>query len=53
MTEFPQLVQRYGIMSTPHVVINEDTSFVGAQPLEIFIEQIALALSKGYNPMYS
>ncbi len=53
MTEFPHLVQRYGIMSTPHIVINEDTSFVGAQPPEIFIEQINLALSKGFNPMYS
>lgn len=53
MTEFPHLVQRYGIMSTPHIVINEDTSFVGAQPPEVFIEQIALALSRGYNPMYS
>ncbi len=53
MTEFPHLVQRYGIMSTPHIVVNEDTSFVGAQPPEIFIDQINLALSKGYNPMYS
>ncbi len=53
MTEFPHLVQRYGIMSTPHIVINEDTSFVGAQPPEIFIEQINLALNKGFNPMYS
>lgn len=53
MTEFPHLVQKYGIMSTPHIVINEDTSFIGAQPPEIFIEQINLALSKGFNPMYS
>ncbi len=53
MTEFPYLVQRYGIMSTPHVVINEDTSFAGAQPPEVFIEQIAMALRRDYNPMYS
>lgn len=53
MTEFPYLVQRYGIMSTPHIVINEDTSFIGAQPPEVFLEQIALALSRSYNPMYS
>jgi glutaredoxin-like protein len=53
MTEFPQLVQRYGIMSTPHVVINEDTSFVGAQPPEIFLEQIGIALRRDFNPMYS
>ncbi|MCZ7385465.1 MAG: thioredoxin family protein [Candidatus Methanoperedens sp.] len=53
MTEFPQLVQRYGIMSTPHIVINEDTSFVGAQPPEIFLEQIGIALRRDFNPMYS
>jgi glutaredoxin-like protein len=53
MTEFPYLVQRYGVMSVPHIVINEDTSFVGAQPPEVFIQQIVLALSRGYNPMYS
>ncbi len=53
MTEFPYLVQRYGIMSTPHIVINEDTSFAGAQPPEVFIEQIAMALRRDYNPMYS
>ncbi len=53
MTEFPYLVQRYSVMSTPHIVINEDTSFVGAQPAEAFIEQIKMALRAGYNPMYS
>jgi len=53
MTEFPQLVQRYGIMSTPHIVINGDTSFVGAQPPEIFLEQIGIALRRDFNPMYS
>jgi len=53
MTEFPYLVQRYGVMSVPHIVINEDTSFMGAQPHEVFIEQIALALRASYNPMYS
>ncbi|VVB91505.1 Thioredoxin [uncultured archaeon] len=53
MTEFPYLVQRYGIMSTPHIVINEDTAFMGAQPPEVFIEQINMALRASYNPMYS
>jgi len=53
MTEFPYLVQRYSVMSVPHVVINEDTSFVGAQPSEVFIEQINMALKASYNPMYS
>lgn len=53
MTEFPYLVQRYSVMSVPHVVINENTSFVGAQPAEAFIEQIHMALRASYNPMYS
>ncbi len=53
MTEFPYLVQRYSVMSVPHIVINEDTAFVGAQPAEVFIEQINLALRGSYNPMYS
>ncbi|MFZ3384611.1 MAG: thioredoxin family protein [Candidatus Methanoperedens sp.] len=53
MVEFPYLVQRYSVMSVPHIVINNDTSFVGAQPPEIFIEQIALALRSADNPMYT
>lgn len=53
MTEFPHLVQRYSVMSVPHIVINEDTSFIGAQPPEAFIEQIKMALRASYNPMYS
>ncbi len=53
MIEFPYLAQRYRIMSVPHIVINNDTSFLGAQPPEVFIEQIALALRSAYNPMYS
>ncbi|MCZ7357660.1 MAG: thioredoxin family protein [Candidatus Methanoperedens sp.] len=53
MTEFPYLAQRYSVMSVPTIVINEDTSFMGAQPPEIFIEQIGMALRQSYNPMYS
>jgi glutaredoxin-like protein len=53
MMEFPHLVQKYSVMSVPHIVINEDTSFVGAHPAQIFIDQINLALRSGYNPMYS
>lgn len=53
MIEFPYLVQKYSVMSVPHIVINNDTSFTGAQPPEIFIQQIELALRSAYNPMYS
>ncbi|HMB44585.1 MAG TPA: thioredoxin family protein, partial [Candidatus Methanoperedens sp.] len=38
MVEFPYLAQRYSVMSVPHIVINENTSFIGAHPPEIFIE---------------
>ncbi len=53
MMEFPHLVQKYSVMSVPHIVINQDTSFVGAHPAEIFIDQINMALRSGNNPMYS
>ena len=53
IVEFPYMVQRYSVMSVPHIVINNDTSFIGAHPPEIFIEQISLALRSAYNPMYS
>ncbi len=53
MTEFPYLAQRYSVMSVPHIVINENTTFMGAQPPEVFIEQIHMALRASYNPMYS
>jgi glutaredoxin-like protein len=50
--EFPHLVQRYSVMSVPKVIINEDTTFIGAHPEGYFIEQILAAISS-YNPMYS
>lgn len=53
MIEFPYLVQKYSVMSVPHIVINENTSFMGAQPIEVFIEQINMALRQSLNPMYS
>ena len=53
MIEFPYLVQKYSVMSVPHIVINEDTAFVGAQQIEFFIEQINMALRQSFNPMYS
>lgn len=53
MIEFPYLVQKYNVMSVPHIVINEDTAFVGAQQIEVFIEQINMALQQSFNPMYS
>jgi len=53
MLEFPYLVQRYNVMSVPHIVINENTTLLGAHSPEVFIEQINMALRSGDNPMYS
>jgi len=35
--EFPHLVNRYGVMAVPKVIINEKTSFEGAVPEEEFV----------------
>jgi len=53
ISEFPYLAQRYAVMSVPKIVINEDYSFIGAQPAEYFVEQILMALRARDNPMYS
>lgn len=39
-TEFPQLVNRYGVRGVPHTVINEITSVVGAMPEEDFAARV-------------
>ncbi len=40
MTEFPHLVQRYNVTSTPKTIINEADSFLGALPAEAVYLQI-------------
>jgi glutaredoxin-like protein len=42
--EFPQLAQKYGVMSVPKIVINEKTSFEGAVPPQIFAKKILESL---------
>lgn len=44
--EFPQLVQKYNVMSVPKTVINEKVQFVGAMPEEQFFGQVLKALSQ-------
>lgn len=44
VTEFPQLGQRYGVMGVPKVVINEDHSFEGALPENLFVEHVLNAV---------
>ena len=44
VTEFPQLGQKYGVMGVPKVVINEDHSFEGALPENMFVEHVLNAV---------
>jgi len=41
--EFPHLVQKYGVMGVPKVIINETIQFDGAQPEPVFINHILKA----------
>ena len=42
--EFPHLANRYHVRGVPMVVINETTSFVGAQPEALFVDKILEAV---------
>lgn len=44
VTEFPQLGQKYGVMGVPKIVINEEHSFEGALPENLFIEHVVNAV---------
>jgi predicted DsbA family dithiol-disulfide isomerase len=44
--EFPQLSQRYRVMSVPKIVVNGTHEFVGAQPEERFLAAIRQAIGK-------
>jgi predicted DsbA family dithiol-disulfide isomerase len=45
-TEFPHLVQRYGVFGVPRTVINEDFSVEGAVPEEKLLSEITRAVKK-------
>jgi thioredoxin-related protein len=42
-TEFPELSQKYRVMSVPKIVVNEKTQFVGALPEERFLSEVMKA----------
>jgi glutaredoxin-like protein len=44
VTEFPHLAQKYGVMGVPKIVINEEHSFEGALPENLFVEQVINAV---------
>ncbi len=39
-TTFPDLSQKYGVRGVPKIIINETHEFVGAQPLDVFLDTI-------------
>lgn len=44
--EFPELANKYGVMSVPHIIINEEFEFIGAYPESQFLQQVFRALQK-------
>lgn len=50
-TEFPQLANRYNVMSVPKTIVNDKIEFEGALPEQYYIQQVLLALDD--KPMYT
>ena len=46
-SEFPEMSQRYRVMSVPKIVVNEKTEFVGAFPEERFLKEVMKAQGNG------
>ena len=44
-TEFPHLVQRYGVRGVPQTVVNENVFIEGALPEPLFLERVLQALA--------
>jgi len=45
-TEFPHLVQKYGVFGVPKTIINEDISVEGQVPEERFLSEVLKAIQK-------
>jgi alkyl hydroperoxide reductase subunit AhpF len=48
-SEFPQLSQRYRVVSVPKTIVNEKTEFVGSLPAQQILQHVQSALA-GKNP---
>ncbi len=46
-SEFPEMSQRYRVMSVPKIVVNEKTEFVGALPEERYLKEVMKAQGDG------
>ena len=47
VSEFPDLVNRYGVRGVPQTVINESVQFVGNVPEAVFRQHLERAVSAG------
>lgn len=45
--EFPDLSQRFRVMSVPKIVVNDETEFVGALPEERYLKEVMKAAGNG------
>lgn len=45
-TEFPHLVQRYGVRGVPKTVVNERVAIEGALPEPAYLDQVLQALDR-------
>lgn len=45
-TEFPHLVQKYGVFGVPKTIINEEFSVEGVAPEEKILSEITTAMQK-------
>ncbi len=46
-SEFPEMSQRYRVMSVPKIVVNEKTEFVGALPEERYLKEVMKSQGDG------
>ena len=46
-SEFPELSQKYRVMSVPKIVVNEKTQFVGALPEDRYLKEVMKAVPSG------
>lgn len=45
--EFPEMSQKYRVMSVPKIVVNEKTQFVGALPEDRYLQEVMKAVGEG------
>jgi predicted DsbA family dithiol-disulfide isomerase len=51
-TEFPDLVQKYGVRGVPRTIVNDTVSIEGAWPVDAYLEKVLEALSKNKSASY-